>query len=320
MPNNRKICVIGSGNWGLNHIRTLDYMGNLGGVVDIDSNSLAKIKNQYKNINCHINLDESFYENYSGYIVATPAPTHYAIAKQILEHKHHVLIEKPVTLNSLDAIDLKDIAIKNKVNIMVGHLLLFHPAIKKIKDLINEGVIGKLQYIYSNRLNLGKIRSEENVFWSFAPHDISVLQYLIGDFPNKIYSSGGVFVQSGIHDTTISVLDYPNNVKAHIYLSWLHPFKEHRIVIIGSKGMITFEDSEEGKPLKLYDKSFSLGCDGVEKQDGDIIEVEYSKKMPLDIELEYFIDHLDGEPIKISDIDNGIEVIKILEKSLEGLE
>ena len=134
----------------------------------------------------------------------------------------------------------------------MGHLLLFHPAILKMKAMIEDGIIGDIQYMYSNRLNLGVVRKEENVFWSFAPHDIALFQWLTDSYPININTQGMDILQNGIHDTTITTLEYPNKLMTHIYVSWLHPFKEHRIVIIGSKGMISFEDSIAGKPLIFY--------------------------------------------------------------------
>ena len=140
---------------------------------------------------------------------------------------------------------------------MVGHVLLFTPAVKKIKEMLDKGEIGELQYLYSNRLNLGKVRTEENVFWSFAPHDIAIFQYLTDSFP-KINANGSTFLQKGIPDSTMTQLEYENGVKGHIFVSWLHPFKEHRLVVIGSEAMISFEDSLDEKPLKLYSKKINL--------------------------------------------------------------
>ena len=181
-----------------------------------------------------------------------------------------------------------------------------------IKELIDSGKIGNLQYIYSNRLNLGQVRTEENVFWSFAPHDISILQFLTESFPVDINTMGGAFLQDDIHDSTITFLSYPNNIKAHIYLSWLHPFKEHRIVIIGSKGMISFEDSLDSKPLKFYDKKFIRNKNNFEKIDGKIEKIDYEESAPLEEELKYFVNNLDEGDFKISNGENGLEVIRMM--------
>tara|TARA_Y100001970_G_C14109677_1_gene790162 strand:- start:269 stop:1231 length:963 start_codon:yes stop_codon:yes gene_type:complete len=316
----RKVCLVGSGNWGENHLKTLDRLNNLDGLVEINKNIREKISKNYPDIKIFSNLEESFLHNFDGYVVATPAPTHYQISKKIITHGYHILIEKPMTLSYNDAISLVNLANEYNVNIMVGHVLLFHPAIKKIKEMIINNEIGELRYIYSNRLNLGEVRKEENVFWSFAPHDISLLQFLIGKFPLDITIKGGSYIQEGIHDTTLTILEYPNNIKAHIYLSWLHPFKEHRIVIIGSKGMISFEDSSPDKQLKFYKKKFIINGDQLEKDDNGVELINYSKDLPLDLELKYFIKHLNGDKINICNGEDGANVIKILEEASKGLE
>jgi len=228
-------------------------------------------------------------------------------------------VEKPFALEKKHAEELIHLSEKNNVNLMVGHVLLFHPAIKKIKELINKGKIGKLQYIYSNRLNLGQVRTEENVFWSLAPHDISVFQYFTNSFPTSIHASGSAFLQEGIHDLTLTQLKYPSGVEGHIFVSWLHPFKEHRLVAIGSKGMISYEDSSEEKELLFYKK----GIDWIQgepiKRDGATKVIKYKPALPLTEELRYFINHLDGTPITVANGRNGIEVLDILEKATESL-
>ena len=186
MSNN--ICVIGAGYWGKNHIRTLHELGCLGGIVESNQEALNRFAEQYPEVKSFSSLDEALQDNnFLGFTVATPAETHYSLAKQIMEAGKHVLVEKPFTLQNDHAEELVRLSEKNNINLMVGHVLLFHPAIKKIKNLIDENKIGKLQYIYSNRLNLGQIRTEENVFWSLAPHDISIFQYFTDSFPEKVY-------------------------------------------------------------------------------------------------------------------------------------
>jgi len=315
----KKICVIGAGRWGKNHLSTLDKMGVLGGLVEANSNSIELYRKKYPDIKFFTNIDDAINVGFDGFTIATPAETHYDIAKKIIKSQHHVLIEKPITTTFEHAQHLNELAKEYNINLMVGHLLLFHPAINKIKNLINDGKIGDLQYIYSNRLNLGNIRSEENVFWSFAPHDISIMQYLIESFPIEIISRGGSFLQNDIHDTTMTFLEYPNNIKAHIYVSWLHPFKEHRLVVIGSKGMLSYEDSSEKKLINFYDKKYILNKNIPIKKDGQISTIEYESIPPLELEMKYFVNHLDGKPIKIANGDNALEVIKILERATDSL-
>tara|TARA_Y100000591_G_scaffold69691_1_gene57835 strand:- start:27670 stop:28641 length:972 start_codon:yes stop_codon:yes gene_type:complete len=309
---NKNICVIGGGYWGKNHIKALAKLNSLKGIVEIDVNVLESLKNIYPDVKCHLNIKDALAENYDGYVIATPAKTHFEIAKFFIENKKNVLIEKPMALSIEDSEELVKLVDKNKVNAMVGHVLLFHPAFIKIKKMIKSGHIGDLQYLYSNRLNLGKVRTEENVFWSLAPHDIAIFQYLTDSIPKKINAKGSVFLQEGIPDSTLTQLEYENGVKGHIFVSWLHPFKEHRLVVVGSEAMISFEDSLDDKPLKLYSKKINFNSGIPKKIDGPVKVIPYDKKMPLDSEIEYFINHLSNEKPKISNIKHGHEVVKTL--------
>ncbi len=317
--NNKKLCVVGAGNWGKNHINTLNQLNCLAGVVDKDDTQLNIFKIKYPYIKTYNNVKDTLDDNYDGYIVATNAYTHFEITKFLVENNQHVLVEKPITLNSDDATTLHYLAIRQNVNLMVGHVLLFHPAFQKIKSLLDDGTLGELQYMYSNRLNLGTIRTEENVFWSFAPHDIALYQYFTNSFPQNITSRGSVVLQNGVHDTTITTIEYPNNVMGHIFVSWLHPFKEHRFVVVGSKGMIRFEDSMEGKPLVFYDKNVNWEDGKPIPHSGSSRHIEYDDKMPLTAELQYFIDHLNGIPLTVNNSESAIEVIKILELATNSL-
>ena len=316
---NKKVCVVGAGHWGKNHIRTLHSLNALGGIVDINQDVLLSFKDNYPEAKLYTSVEEALEDNFDGFTVATPVETHFEIAKMIIEHNHHILVEKPITLNSTDAIILNELSKEKNVNLMVGHVLLFHPAFRKIKNMLQNGIIGDLQYIYSNRLNLGTIRTEENVFWSFAPHDVALFQWLTGSYPDKITSRGMDILQNGIHDTTITMLEYPNRLMGHIYVSWLHPFKEHRFVVVGSEGMIRFEDSAEGKPLVFYDKSVNWQAGKPIPRSGATWYVEYDPGMPLTEELKYFVEHLNGEPINKSNSESAIEVIKVLETATESL-
>ncbi len=315
----RSICVVGAGRWGKNHIRTLHDLGFLAGIVEANSDVRAECSEKYPDVKTFAGIRDAVREDFDGFTVATPAETHFNIAEFIISHKKHVLVEKPLTLMANEARRLKKLAEENGVNLMVGHLLLFHPAIRKIKELIQSGKIGKLQYIYSNRLNLGAVRTEENILWSFAPHDISIFQYLIGSLPVEVVSRGGAFLQPHIHDSSITVLTYPDNIVGHIFVNWLHPFKEHRLVVVGSKGMFSYEDSSNDKNILFYEK----GIDWIQgepiKRDGPTEIILYDKTMPLTEELRYFAEHLNGNPVRIADARNGVEVLEILEKASESL-
>lgn len=316
----KKVCVVGAGYWGTNHIRTLDKMNALGGIVESNSEKLKTLSEQYPDISIYQDLNDAINnDEIAGFSITTPAETHFKLAKKIIEAKKHVLVEKPFTLTIEHAETLVKLKDKNLVNLMVGHILLFHPAVNKIKELILEGKIGKLQYIYSNRLNLGQVRSEENVFWSLAPHDVSILQYFTESYPKSIKAHGSIFLQEGIHDSTVTILEYPTGVNGHIFVSWLHPFKEHRLVIIGSEGMISFEDSTPGMPIKYYDKKFEINEMALNKIDGPIELIKYDQEKPLTKELKYFINHLDGSELKLANGRHALEVTKILVKASNEL-
>jgi predicted dehydrogenase len=299
--NRKKICVIGGGRWGQNHIRTLFQMGNLGGIVESDPTRLEALLKEYP-VEGFTNLDDAMVHQFDGYTIAAPAPFHFEIAKILLSKGLPVLVEKPLTLSAESSKELVEVAEKNNAQLMVGHVLLFHPAIRKIKELIDDGKIGKLHYIYSNRLNLGTVRTEENVFWSLAPHDVSIFDYFVGKPALSIEASGQKFLQPTVYDSTLAQLTYPDNVHGHIFASWFHPFKEHRLVVVGSKGMLSFEDSSADKNIGIPVK--------VEHPD-EIIP--YEKKMALSEELAYFVNNLDKK-IEIADGKSGYEVVKVLEK------
>jgi len=307
----KKLCVIGGGYWGKNHIKTLYEMGSLGGIVETEKDRLNEHLSKYA-VQGFLDLEDAIKENFDGYIVATPAITHYPIGKILLSRGLNVLLEKPMTLSTEHAQELVEIAKESNARLMVGHVLLFHPAIKKIKEIVDSGKLGKLYYAYSSRLNFGKVRTEENVFWSFAPHDISVLNYLIGSSALKIKAKGSKYLQDNVYDVTMAQFTYPNNVHAHIFVSWLHPFKEQRLIVVGEKGMLSFEDSSKDKSLIYYDKH----VDFVEHQPILLSEpdevISYEKKLPLTEELKYFIENLDSN-IEIADGQSGLEVVKVLE-------
>ena len=317
--NNIRICVIGAGRWGINHIKTLSELRVLGGVVDIDLEKIKSIRENYPKVISFDNLDKAFGENFDGFVVATPPSTHFEITKSVLYKNKPVLVEKPLTLSLKEGQKLKDICDNLNGTLMVGHLLLFHPAIEKMKALIEDNIIGDIQYIYSNRLNLGVVRKEENVFWSFAPHDISLFQYFNDSFPLEVHSDGTAFIQKNIHDTTITYLKYPNGVHGHIYVSWLHPFKEHRIVIIGSKGSLYFEDSPQ-KKLLLYDKKIDSKPDKILLTSKPPRSIEFDQTKPLTNELKYFIDVINGKQLQKSKIKEGLDVVKILKLASDSLE
>ncbi len=327
MSNNNKLnkislAIIGAGRWGKNHVKTANGFLSPKQITVCDFSETAR--EVVSGINSEINFTTDFdsvinNKEINAVIIATPAETHFGIAKKAMEAGKNVLVEKPITLVPNEAEELLNLSLKLNLKLMVGHVLLFHPAVLRIKDGIEKGEIGNLQYIYSNRLNLGAIRSEENALWSFAPHDISVIQFLVGDNPTDIEANGGAYVQSGIEDTTMTFLTYPNNVKAHIFVSWLHPFKEQRMVVIGDEGMYVFEDSLKTEKLKFYKKGFKKVDGVIEKFDADYEVIDFESKMPLAEEQAHFYDSIENNITPRTDGKHALEVLKILDEATKKI-
>ena len=314
----KKICVIGGGRWGENHIRTLHEMGNLGAVVDVSEPRLLELKEKY-GMDTYTDLDKAIAHGYDGYDVVTSAETHYEIGKKLLSLGLPCIIEKPMTMKIEESEELVKIAEENTANFMVAHILLFHPAINKIKELIDSGAVGDVFYMYSTRIKFGVVRTEENVFESFAPHDLATLNYFAGTAPDTMTLHRGYFLQKDICDYVLAYLEYPNNVKAHIQVSWLHPFKEQRVVVVGSKGMIWFDDAGDKqvrlsrKTVDFHDVQKTGDLPQMIDAEAELVPVDYTD-MPLTRELKYFVDHTDKKP-KYSTGADGYALVKALEES-----
>lgn len=316
------IAVIGCGKWGINHVRTAHKI--FGKRLKYCSDNFPESEKKVKEISGDIifttDIKDILNDNtVKAVIVATPAETHFEITEKLLHAGKNVLVEKPITLNSEEAVILNKTAIEKGLVLMVGHLLLFHPAILKIKEFIESGKLGKLQYIYSNRLNLGTVRTEENILWSFAPHDISVIQFFTGDVPTEVNATGAVFLQENIQDTTLTVLKFNNNIHAHIYVSWLHPFKEQRLVIIGDKSMMMFEDTLKENKLKYYPKGFDMVNGLPVKRDLDFENIEFDSTSPLELEQKHFIESVENGTVPRADGFNAIQVLETLERAQKEL-
>ena len=317
-----RLAIAGCGRWGMNHVKTAHNLLGDGLVTVFDTNEAnrAKIAAVSPSIKFTTDRDTIIKDSsIDAVIVATPAETHYELTKELLLAGKHVLVEKPITLKTAEASELLDLSITCKRKLMVGHVLLYHPAVLKLKQAYKEGMIGKLQYIYSNRLNLGAIRSEENILWSFAPHDISIIQFLTETQPISVESKGASFLQPNIEDTTLTYLNYPDNVHAHIFVSWLHPFKEQRMVVIGDKGMLVFEDSAKQDKLKFYPKGFKQTESGIEKFEGEFVALPFTDAQPLTEEHRHFYDCVLNDKKPLTDGAHALEVLTILEQATKRL-
>lgn len=256
----------------------------------------------------------------AGVVIAVPASLHFEMARKYLLSGKDVLVEKPLALTVREGEELVKIAEKENRILMVGHILRFHPAVVKLKELVDAGEIGAIRYVYSNRLNIGKLRIEENVLWSFAPHDISLILMLLNEKePLKVEAHGGAYVNSGIFDTTLTTLEFENGVKSHIFVNWLHPFKEQKLVVVGSKQMAVFDDVSEEK-LKIYPHKIELDEQNIPvAHKAESIVVDFEKKEPLREELLHFVDCVKTRSRPETDGREGLRVLKVLEKAQDYL-
>jgi UDP-2-acetamido-3-amino-2,3-dideoxy-glucuronate N-acetyltransferase len=255
----------------------------------------------------------------TGVAIATPAETHSALVQQALLAGKDVLVEKPLCLSVEEGRRLVALASEKQRVLMVGHLLWYHPAVLRLKELIEQGELGRIQYIYSNRLNLGKIRREENILWSFAPHDISVILGLVGEMPDAIEAQGGNYLHDQIADVTLSLLAFPSGVKAHIFVSWLHPFKEQTLVVVGTRQMAVFDDVEEENKLLLYPHVITWRNHLPITNKAEAKSIPIDPGEPLRAECLHFLECIQTRQTPRTDGEEGLRVLTVLQQCQEAL-
>jgi len=320
--NDQKRCIaqIGLGYWGKNILRNLYELGVLHSACDTSPKTIAERRSSLPDINYLSSPKTLFTDNsIKAIAIAAPAENHYELVKKSLLSGKDVFVEKPLALTVKEAGELVQTAEAENRILMVGHILQYHPAVIKLKELISSGELGKIQYIYSNRLNIGKLRTEENILWSFAPHDISVILSLIGEEPVTVSAHGGDYLSKGIYDTTMTTMEFRNSVKSHIFVSWLHPFKEQKLVIVGSKAMAVFDDVSKEKLFIYPHKIKWQGGKIPVAEKADYYTVEIDKKEPLREELSHFADCVLTRKRPLTDGIEGLRVLKILEHAEESL-
>jgi predicted dehydrogenase len=318
--------IVGVGNWGINLVRNFCKILGINSVAacDLDENRLSLIESEYTGIKTyakpHKIIDS---DQIKAIVISSPVETHYEIAKKSLQAGKHVFVEKPLSLEIEEAEELIEIAESKRLTLMVDHLLVYHPVVCKIKDLIDNGKLGKIYYLYSQRLNLGVIRSKENVLWSLGPHDISVFLYLLNLSPFHVEASGGVYIQERkkIEDAVFLHLNFPSGVDANAHLSWLDPHKTRRITIVGDKKMVVFDDMEPRNKLAIFDKGVEwTEKGGISVRYGDIHLPVIPLNEPLKTACEHFIDCVENGKRPKSDGKSGLEVLKVLKKAQDSLE
>ncbi len=311
---NPEVGVIGLGYWGKNILRNLYELKAVKTACDSTSEIIKIRKKEFPGIRYTSSFKDILKDpQIKAVAISTPAVTHYELAKQALGVGKDVFVEKPLAINLEQAKELVGLAKKKKRILMVGHILQYHPAVIKLRELIEKGRLGKIQYIYSNRLNIGKLRIEENILWSFAPHDISVILMLIGDEPLVVNSFGTDYLNEGISDVTLTNLEFKGKIKAHIFVSWLHPFKEQKLIVVGSKAMAVFDDLTKEK-LFIYPHE-------IEWKNGKIpvvhkaeyYNVEVGANEPLKEEMKHFLECVLKRKVPKTDGEEGLKVLKVLE-------
>jgi UDP-2-acetamido-3-amino-2,3-dideoxy-glucuronate N-acetyltransferase len=319
LPN---IAVIGSGYWGRNLIRNYYEIGGLKLICDKDETVLSGLLKQYPGIEACVALNEVLSrDDIHGIVIATPAETHFTMAQEAILAGKHVYVEKPLVLREDEGQQLIHLARDRGLVLMVGHLLQYHPVFVRLKDLVKNGELGRINYIYSHRLNLGKIRREENILWSFAPHDISMILALAGEEPEAVSATGGYYLHKKIADVTTTHLEFPSGIGAHIFVSWLHPFKVQQLVVVGDKKMAVFDDTKDWEEkLLLYPHQITWQKNLPVPVTAKPEHLEIPQAEPLRIECEHFLKCISKGNAPSTDGAEGLRVLRILNAAQRSLD
>jgi predicted dehydrogenase len=321
--------VIGAGYWGINHVRTFNALNtcNLTRVADLSQGNLERVRgistsiqttDDYRRI-----LDD---KDISAVVIATEAESHFRIAADAMNAGKHVLVEKPLCLTAADGGEMVRQAETSGCILMVGHILLYHPAVTKLKEYVSSGELGEVYYMFTQRVNLGKVRATENALWSLAPHDISLMLYLAGKEPQEVSASGRCYVQRGIEDVVFFWLRFPGAVMAHGHVSWLDPHKIRKLTVVGSKKMAVFDDVDSTEKIRLYDKgvqsspaSYGSYGESISVRNGDV-HIPYIKMVePLRAECQHFVECVEKGVRPLTDGLDGLKVLKVLEAAQKSL-
>jgi len=312
------IAVIGCGYWGKNLVRNFHALGALRVVCDATPEGRAEAARQAPGVAVVPEVAAVLGDpEVAGVVIATPAETHAELCARALDAGKHVLCEKPLALRYPDGVVLANQARAARRVLMVGHILEYHPAILELRRLIDDGQLGRVRYIYSNRLNLGKIRREENILWSFAPHDIAVILRLVGSMPFQVIAAGGSYITPNIADVTVTQMLFDSGVSAHIFVSWLNPFKEQKLVVVGSQRMASFDDVR--KELVLHDQRVDVSAHGPVPVKGEGTKIAYGSEEPLKLECQAFLHAIATGTAPLTDGDSALRVLRVLQAAQRSL-
>lgn len=310
----KSVIVVGAGQWGQNLVRQFDQLNGLVGVVEVSPLQQEKLKMLYPHLQLFQTLEEALQIEDVAFVIATPAPSHYQLAKQILEAQRDCFVEKPMALTLGEAEELAQLADDQKCILMVGHLLLYQPAIQWMTNYINQGHLGRIYHVATVRNKLGKVRKEENVWWSFAPHDVSVVLQLLGHPQLElVQSQSEAFLQPTVADNVHVGLRFADEKSAHIHCCWYWPVLERKTIVLGEKGMMVYD--EVAKAVTVYNKTIDQD---LLNHDRGSWQPELDPIEPLQVECQHFLDCLESRQQPLSNGWNGVEVVKILEKAMES--
>jgi predicted dehydrogenase/acetyltransferase-like isoleucine patch superfamily enzyme len=318
-PSSAQVAVIGCGHWGKNLVRNFAELGAIAAVSDSEPVTVRKHADTYgvpARTWPEILRDEAI----PAVAVAAPAALHASMTRDALKSGKDVFVEKPLALEAREAEELCALAESRGRILMVGHLLQYHPAFLALKDTVEQGKLGRLQYIYSNRLNLGKVRREENILWSFAPHDISMILALVGEQPEAVEAVGATYLHKAIADVTTTHLHFPSGVQAHVFVSWLHPFKEQKLVVVGDRAMAVFDDGEPWqRKLLLYPHLIEWINGQPRPARADPVAVPVEPDEPLKLECRHFLECVAARRRPRTDGREGLRVLQVLQAAEQAM-
>ena len=315
-----RVGVAGLGHWGPNLARNFHALGALAAVCDAREEARQAVTARLAGVSAFADFDALLSAGIDAVVIATPAATHGALVARALAAGKHVFVEKPLCLDLDEAKALGAEATRRNLTLMVGHLLLYHPAFNALEALVADGRLGRLRYIYSNRLSLGKIRREENALWSFAPHDVSMILALAGRAPVRAMTSGGSYLLPTVADTTLSHLDFADGMRAHVFVSWLHPYKDHRLVVVGSEGMASFHDSAQDRDkLLFYPHAVGWKDDLPTVERAAAEPIAFDGEEPLARECRHFLDCVARRAHPRSDAAESLRVLATLDACQRSL-
>ena len=323
------VAVVGVGGWGKNLVRNYSQIAQakLKYLCDLDEQRLASIQGQFPAESTTTSFDDLVADqDLDAIVIATNGPSHYELCKRALRAGKDVFVEKPFVLSVTQADELVDLARAEDRILMVGHLLKYHPVVQRLREMIDSGELGEIRYIYSQRLNLGTVRADESALWNFAPHDISVILFLLGLKPTDVSARGQSYLQPGVEDVVFLAINFGDKAMGHIHVSWLDPHKVRRITIVGSKRMAVFDDLEANEKLRIYDKGAEINTDYdtfaeyVGLRFGDITVPYIRTGEPLLAECEHFLDCVRSRKTPVSDGCDGRRVVEVLEAASRSVE